>query len=140
MLDHPCRIHRIAGHVLTGLVSLVLLAAGVGKLAAPPPPDAPVILAPATVYTLAVIDFLLAIGLWVPRLSTLSFVLAVGYFGGATATHLTHGLPIGVPAGLIVFTLAAAYFKVPELYLRLLGKESLASGPSPSKPEPHPTS
>lgn len=125
MIDHPCRLHRTVGYVLTGLVSLVLLAAGAGKLLVPPPPDAPVILPPATLYTLAVIDILLAIGLWVPRASTLSFVLAVGYFGGATATHLTHGLPIGVPAALIVLTLVAAYFKAPELFLRLLGRESL---------------
>lgn len=128
MFDHPCGRHRLVGQVLTGLLTFVLVAAGAGKLLAPPPPDAPVVLPAATVYTLAVIDLLLAIGLWVPRTSTLSYVLTVGYFGGATATHLTHGLPIGIPAGLIVFTLLAAYFRRPELFMRLLGKQSLDEG------------
>lgn len=113
--------------MLTALLSLVLVAAGAGKLLVPPPPDAPVVLPPTTVHALAVIDLLLAIGLWLPRVSTLTFVLTVGYFGGATATHLTHGDAFGRQAGLIAFTLVAAYFKAPELYLRLLGKESLAS-------------
>lgn len=128
MIDHPCGRHRLVGQVLTGMLTLVLLAAGAGKLLAPPPPDAPVVLPAATVYTLAVIDILLAIGLWVPRAATLSYVLTVGYFGGATATHLTHAQPIGIPAGLIVFTLLCAYFRSPELFMRAMGKQSMDEG------------
>ena len=128
MLDHPCRKHRIVGLVLTGLLTFVLVAAGLGKLLAEPPPDAPVKLSTLTVQVLAVIDVLLAAGLWVPRTRTMTFVLTVGYFGGATATHLVTNQSFGLQAGLIAFTLLAAYFRSPELFLRLLGKESLAEG------------
>lgn len=131
MLDHPCGRHRLVGKVLTGLLSLLLLAAGAGKAFAPQPADAPFVMAASVVYTLAVIDVLLAVGLWLPRVSTLSYVLTVGYFGGATATNLTHGQPAGMtafPAALIVFTLLAAYFRAPELFLRAMGKESLDAG------------
>lgn len=128
MLDHPCGRHRLVGKLLTGLLSLVLLAAGAAKVLVTPPPEAPVLLPPAGVRVLALIDLLLVAGMWVPRLSTLSYVLTVGYFGGATATHLTRGEPWGLPAGLIAFTLLCAYFRSPELFLRLMGRESLGEG------------
>jgi hypothetical protein len=138
VLDHPCGRHRLVGKVLTGLLSLMLLAAGAGKFFAPVPADAPFVLAPSVLYTLAVIDILLAIGLWLPRVSTLSYVLTVGYFGGATATNLTHAQPAGMtafPAALIVFTLLAAYFRAPELFLRAMGKESLDEGEACAVPK-----
>jgi len=124
VLDHPCGRHRLVGALLTAPLSLLLLAAAYGKLFTVPPPDAPMKLATIAVQTLAVIDVLLAVGMWLPRVSTLSYVLTIGYFGGATATHLTHGLSFGLQAGLIVYTLLCAYFRAPELFLRALGKES----------------
>ena len=137
MLDHPCGRHRLVGKLLTGLLSLLLVAVGAAKFFVPPPADAPMVLPTTTVYTLGVIDLLLAIGLWVPRTSTLSFVLAVGYFGGATATNLTHAQPWGFPAGLIVFTLLAAYFRTPELFLRAMGKDGFEAGEACAVPK-HP--
>jgi hypothetical protein len=132
VIDHPCGRHRLVGQVLTGLLTLVLAAAGLAKLlGGPPPPDAPLVLAPTVVKVLGVIDLLLAAGLWVPRLSTLTYVLTVGYFGGATATNLTHGLPASftaMTAALIAFTLLAGYFRSPELFMRLLGQQSMDEG------------
>jgi hypothetical protein len=128
VLDHPCGRHRLVGALLTAPLSLLLLFAAYGKLFVPTPADAPVKLEALQLQTLAVIDLLLAVGMFVPRVSTLSYVLTVGYFGGATATHLTHGMTFGLQAGLIVFTLVCAYFRAPELFLRLLGKSSTAEG------------
>jgi hypothetical protein len=97
VLDHPCGRHRLVGQVLTGLLSLLLLAAGAGKAFAPPPADAPFVLSATALYTLAAIDVLLAVGLWLPRVSTLSYVLTVGYFGGATATNLAEWKTLNRP-------------------------------------------
>jgi hypothetical protein len=129
VLDHPCRVHRIVGMVLTAVLSLLLLFAGSMKLfGPPPPPEMP--LSSTTIHVLGVIDLLLAVGLWLPRVSTLSFVLTVGYFGGATATNLTQPGqgPWLLTAVIIAYTLVAAYFKAPELFLRALGKGSPGEG------------
>ena len=129
MLDHPCGRHRLVGALLTAPLSLLLLGAAAGKLfGPPPPPDAAIQLPPTVVQALAAICALLAVGLWLPRVSTLTYVLAVGYFGGATATHLTHGEPFGLQAGLIIYTLLCAYFRAPELFFRALGTDSAGEG------------
>ncbi len=133
MLDHPCPRHRLGGQVLTGLLSLTLLGAGAAKLLATPESTGGHVLQTNGVWearlALAAVDLLLAVGLWPRRTSTLSAVLAVGYFGGAVATHLSHGGAWGLPAGLLVLTLAAAWFRTPELYFRLLGTEGFEPEP-----------
>jgi hypothetical protein len=133
MLDHPCPRHRLGGRLLTGLLSVTLVGAAASKLLATPESTSGHVLATNGVWdarlALAAIDLLLAAGLWPRRTSTSSYVLAVGYWGGAIATHLSHGHPWGLPAGLLVLTLAAAWFRAPELYFRLLGTEGFQVEP-----------
>lgn len=133
MLDHPCPRHRLGGQLLTAVVSLTLLGAGASKLLATPESTSGHVLSTNGVWdarlALAVIDLLLAVGLWPRRTSTLSYVLAVGYFGGAVATHLSHANPWHLPAAFLVLTLAAAWFRAPELYFRLLGTEGFEVEP-----------
>jgi len=69
----------------------------------------------------------LALGLLylIPRTSTVGFVLLVGYYGGALATNITHGVPTAEYAPiLIVFVLLTldAWLRKPELLARLKGK------------------
>lgn len=64
-----------------------------------------------------------------PRTSTVGFVLMIGYYGGALATHMTHGHTLPEYA-MIVVVLAlltvSAYVRNPELLARIKGKPVVA--------------
>ena len=65
-----------------------------------------------------------ALYLW-PRTSTVGFVLLVGYYGGALATNITHGVPMAeyFPIVVVLALLTVdAFFRKPELLARLKGK------------------
>jgi DoxX-like family len=118
------RTSLVTGLVLTGLLSFVLVVSGIFKLTIDPTMgkghEMAEMIGIALMKPLAVIEFLLAALLWIPRTSALGFILTFGYFSGATATHLTHSSPIDIQPVLMGLTLLAAFFKTPELFFRLL--------------------
>ncbi len=63
----------------------------------------------------------------IPRTSTVGFVFMVGYFGGVLATHITHGMTspaVNAPIYVVFLLLTiGAWFRLPELTARLLGKK-----------------
>ena len=76
-------------------------------------------------HELGVAKFVLVLLYLIPRTSTVGFVLLIGYFGGALATNITHGMPVETYAPLyIVFLLMTvdAWLRKPELLWRLQGK------------------
>jgi len=74
------------------------------------------------VYTLGVVELVIATLFLIPRTSTIGFILMIGYFGGVLATLLTHSQdPIVAYIVLGVLTLSA-YFRSPELLSRLRKK------------------
>lgn len=80
-------------------------------------------------YSLAVADVLIPLVFLWRRTSTLGLLLMVGYWGGATATVLTHGDYQELPAHLSALALlaVASWFRHPEVWAR-----ALATSPAPS--------
>lgn len=76
-------------------------------------------------YYLGAAKLIIGVLFLVPRTSTVGFVLMVGYYGGALATNITHGVPMAeyfpivVVLGLLTIS---GYFRNPELVSRLKGK------------------
>ena len=128
--------HRLAGRALVGLVAFVLLASVFLKLTATPESEMGRLFQAGGVWEhrhlLAVLEVaVVALLLW-RRTSALGVVAAFGYWSGAVATHLTHGLPLDVQPAMAALTVAAGYFHTPELFARALGRP-LAT---PSEPSP----
>ena len=75
-------------------------------------------------YYLAVADLIITALFLLPRTMTLGFVLMVGYWGGATATVITHGDYAELPLHLtnLALLLAASWFRHPEIWARFLLK------------------
>ena len=73
-------------------------------------------------YYLAAADLIIPIIFLMPRTMTLGFVLAVGYWGGATATVITHGDYQELPIHFVVLFLLgiASWFRHPEIWTRFL--------------------
>jgi len=76
-------------------------------------------------YQLAVADLLIPLVFLWRRTSTLGLLLMVGYWGGATATVLTHGDYQELPAHVTALALlaVASYFRHPEVWARALRAE-----------------
>ncbi len=81
----------------------------------------------AIAYPLGITKLILVALFLFPRTSTVGFVLMVGYYGGALATHLTHPGTLVESAPIVVVLLlltVSAYFRNPELLHRLKGRVS----------------
>ena len=120
------RMSRVAGLVLTGLLSFVLVASAYMKFTLDPNSSTGQEFANNVPLTLLKPLALSEIGLlalvWAPRTAALGYVLMFGYWSGAMATHLTHSSPVTVQPVLMVLTLVASFFRSPELFARLLGR------------------
>ena len=125
------RIGTIVGWICAILVAAFNLFAAVMKFI-PVAPDSAGALFMAKLgvtagleHVLGVLEFAIVILFLIPRTSTVGFVLMVGYFGGALATSLTHGLsnmdamPVYVLFALLTIS---ATFRNAELLTRLLKK------------------
>jgi hypothetical protein len=107
----------LAGRVLTGIVTLILLGSGAAKIAGVPKmvdglthagiPQAAIV--PIAILELSCLALYL-----IPRTAALGTLLLTGYFGGATVTHII-GAENFVPpliVGLVVW--GGAYFRIAE--------------------------
>src|SRR4051812_44638296 len=94
------RGRRFASWILSAILALILFGATWMKLNPHRPADATALFAELGLSdhlgSLATIDALLGVMVLVPRLSPLAMFLLFAYWGGATATVLTHGhQPVG---------------------------------------------
>lgn len=125
------KARRIAGWVVAVLVgALFLLTAALKFLPIPPGSEAEKMAKALGTYgieqPLGILQILIAILFFIPRTSTVGFVLMIGYWGGVLATNLSHGfdsLPELMPilVGFVLMTISA-WGRNPELLTRLLKK------------------
>ncbi|MDP2812294.1 MAG: hypothetical protein Q8O32_01240 [bacterium] len=75
-------------------------------------------------YYLATASLIIPIIFLMPRTMTLGFVLAVGYWGGATATVITHGdyQELRIHVAVLFLLGIASWFRHPEIWARFLNK------------------
>jgi hypothetical protein len=75
-------------------------------------------------HYLAVADVIIAVVFWLPRTMTLGLLLMVGYWGGATATVITHGDYGQLPPHLLALAALgiASYYRHPEVWTRFHGR------------------
>ena len=118
---------RIIYWGLTGLVSLVFLGSAIGKFIANEEAlkmAANFGLASKTYTMLGVVEVVSLLLFIIPRTSILGTLLLVAYMGGAIATHLEHGQSILAPCIIQSFIIIVAFYRFPELRIKLLNSNS----------------
>ena len=107
------------GRILSGLVTLALLASGAMKFI---PPDENSMKelerigwSSELVKTLGVVEIVCAILYIVPQTSVLGAILVTGYFGGAIATHVRIGDPFVVQAIIGVLAWLGLFLRDPRI-------------------------
>lgn len=123
------RVSSVAGWMCTGLVAALTIFSGVMEFIMPM--DNPEVAAyvaklglTGLEYYLGTAKLVIALLYIYPRTATVGFVLMIGYYGGALATNITHGVPVAEYAPiLVVFVLMTldAYLRKPELLARVKG-------------------
>ena len=118
---------KIIGWILAGMLALVATGSALGKFTADPSTEMGQQFIKSGLFDirfiLGGIELLCAVLLIIPRTSTIGLVMFVGYWGGAIATHLSHGESAAAPLVLLVITGLIAIVRNPELLSRVLGKE-----------------
>jgi hypothetical protein len=117
---------KIIGWVITGIVALVNIAAGIFKnsgMEAVPKAAANFGLEAPQLSLLGLIQFAGALLLVIPRTGLIGTFLLAAYFGGAIATHLEHGIPLAVPVIFESLIWVGAALRFPELLQRLIAKK-----------------
>ena len=121
---------NIIGWVLTGLLGLVMIGSAFGKFTATPESEMGMMYASNGFYDVRFIvgslEVLCAVLMLIPRTSTIGTVLTGGYWGGAIATHLSHGQSPAPILAFVAVLVGIALLRNPELFSRLLGKETKA--------------
>ncbi len=117
---------KIIGWVAAGVLALLMLASGFGKITAT---DAsPMAETFKTLgfwhlrVPLGVLEIVIAALLLIPRTSTGGLMLATGYWGGALATELTNGQPPVPSIAALALILVLSIFRNPEVLARFLGR------------------
>lgn len=121
---------NIIGWILTGLLALVMIGSAFGKFTATPESEMGQMFAANGFYDvrflIGSLEMACAILMLIPRTSTVGMVLAGGYWGGAIATHLSHGESPAPVLAFVALMVVIALLRNPELFARLLGKETKA--------------
>lgn len=117
---------NIINWVLAGLVGLIFIGSGLGKIFAG---DQAIQMAKdlgitaETVTVLAIIEIVLGLLFIYPRTGISGTLLLAAYMGGAIATHLQQGQPLIAPCLIEAFVWIAAMVRFPELSSRLLDRK-----------------
>ncbi len=118
-------VSSLVGWICTALVGALNIFAGVMKFMPVDPASeqakmmADMGMTPGLEHALGVIELTITLLYIIPRTSTVGFVLMVGYFGGVTATLLTHGQDATFAYVILAVLTVGAYFRNPELLTRL---------------------
>ena len=116
-MNSPPSIPRqnIVGQVIVGLIGLVLILAGVLKLANLGADDMIEGLAKANLIQhktlISVTAVVCGVLLLIPQTSTFGVLMATAYWGGAIVAHLTYNDSVLMPAAFLAFTWLGCFLR-----------------------------
>ena len=116
-----CKKRKIAGYILSGLVTLIFVATGAMKFTGGEQnvKMAELVGGQTTLFILGGLQLLFALLFWIPRTAVVGFLLMACYMAGAMATHLVIKEPFGLQAGIETLIWVAGFVHFPELTQRL---------------------
>ncbi len=117
---------NIIGWVLAGLLGVVFIGSGVGKLTAGEEGAKmaqEMGLTATSLSGLAILEIISVLLFIYPRTGILGTLLLAAYMGGAIATHLEHGQSIIAPCVIQAVIWIVALFRFPELGSRLFNQK-----------------
>lgn len=113
------KTRKIAGYVLSGLVTFVFVATSVMKFTGRNVQMAELVGGQTTLSILGGLQLLFALLFWIPRTAIVGFLLMACYMAGAMATHLVIKESLVMPTGIEVLIWVAGFVRFPELTQRL---------------------
>ena len=116
-----CKKRKIAGYILSGLVTLIFVATGAMKFTGGEQnvKMAELVGGQTTLFILGGLQLLFALLFWISRTAVVGFLLMACYMAGAMATHLVIKEPFGLQAGIETLIWVAGFVRFPELTQRL---------------------
>ncbi len=120
------KTNRRIGAILAGLAGGITLLTGIPKILAVADPGGELYANFAQIgidkilIPLIIIDILLPLVYWYRRTSALGTIAMFGFWSGAIAVELANGALVPVGPTVLALTIAAAWFRNPEFFDRLL--------------------
>ena len=116
-----CKKRKIAGYILSGLVTLIFVATGAMKFTGGEQnvKMAELVGGQTTLFILGGLQLLFSLLFWIPRTKVVGFLLMACYMAGAMATHLVIKEPFGLQAGIETLIWVTGFVRFPELAQRL---------------------
>ena len=116
-----CKKRKIAGYILSGLVTLIFVATGAMKFTGGEQnvKMAELVGGQTTLFILGGLQLLFALLFWIPRTAVVGFLLMACYMAGAMATHLVIKESFVLQTGIETLIWVAGFVRFPELTQRL---------------------
>lgn len=116
-----CKKRKIAGYILSGLVTLIFVATGAMKFTGGEQnvKMAELVGGQTTLFILGGLQLLFALLFWIPRTAVVGFLLMACYMAGAMATHLVIKESFALQTGIEALIWVAGFVRFPELTQRL---------------------
>ena len=115
------KTRKIAGYVLSGLVTFVFVATGVMKFTGGEQnvQMAELVGGASTLHILGGLQIFFALLFWIPRTAVVGFLLMACYMAGAMATHLVIKESFVLQTGIETLIWVTGFVRFPELTQRL---------------------
>ena len=115
------KTRKIAGYVLSGLVTFVFVATGAMKFTAGEQnvQMAELVGGASTLHILGGLQIFFALLFWIPRTAVVGFLLMACYMAGAMATHLVIKESFVLQTGIETLIWVTGFVRFPELTQRL---------------------
>ena len=116
-----CKKRKIAGYILSGLVTLIFVATGAMKFTGGEQnvKMAELVGGQTTLFILGGLQLLFALLFWIPRTAVVGFLLMACYMAGAMATHLVIKESFVLQTGIETLIWVTGFVRFPELTQRL---------------------
>ena len=115
-----CKKRKIAGYILSGLVTLIFVATGAMKFTGGEQnvQMAELVGGQTTLFILGGLELLFTLLFWIPRTAVVGFLLMACYMAGAMATHLVIKESFVLQTGIETLIWVAGFVRFPELTQR----------------------
>ena len=115
------KTRKIAGYVLSGLVTFVFVATGAMKVTGGEQnvQMAELVGGASTLHILGGLQIFFALLFWIPRTAVVGFLLMACYMAGAMATHLVIKESFVLQTGIETLIWVTGFVRFPELTQRL---------------------